>query len=372
MKALAAVLGIVGSWTAPGFAQEANPPVPPAKSPLLGEGVLQQVRRPLEQIFQFKIAGATLKADRQSWGTAVKEADKAAVRGPRGSEHPIEAIFGKIQAAAGASSTSMTTGRHREISFSGNKMNGNLYLRGDTLRLSLEEAQAPQRTLEYRDDGQGSFRLQVMHPDGDLILMSQGRKGAFAVVALLGNQSFSGKGESFVAFYRQHRQEMDTLVLPALASLGIQPVLSPNTPRVRQAVLALVLWTPETLEEGKRLLADLDDDKIVVREKASRLLKERFEVHKDLIQEKLRDKASPLEVQKRLQQILDGQADSARANQIVTALNLTQDAAYVVSLLDHAAPDQISPIIHHLEQITGEKHGSDPAAWKEWARKGRK
>jgi hypothetical protein len=259
--------------------------------------------------------------------------------------------------------------RNREVVFSGNKMNGSLHLRRETLRLNLEEVQGPQRTLEFSDDGQGAFRLQVSHPEGDLILMNQGRKGAFSVVALLGDRMLSGKGESFVAYYRQHRQDMEAHILPALASLGIQPILAPNAPRVRRATLALLLRTPETLEEGKQLLADLDDDQMVVREKATRLLNERFEVHKDLIQEKLRDKSIPLEVQKRLQQILDGQSESARANQAVAALNLTQDSAYVVSLLDQVPADQVPRLIQHLEKLTGQKHGTDVAGWKEWASK---
>jgi len=372
MKTMVVVLGLVTACPMLGFAQETPKPSPPSKSPLVGDGPLQQVRRPLEQIFQFTIDGGVLKVDRKSWGTAAKETTEKDVRfrRPREAESPIEAIFNKIQSASGANSSGMSMGgRNREISFTGNKMNGNLHIRGDLLRLNLEEAQGPQRTLEFSDDNQGGFRIQVSQPDGDLILMTQGRKGAFTVVALLGDRTLSGKGESFVTYYRQHRQDMEQHILPALEALGISPVLAPNTPRVRQAALALLLRTPETLAEGKKLLADLDDDKMVVREKASRLLNERFEVHKDLIQEKLRDKSISLEAQKRLQEIVDHQGDSARANQVVTALNLTQDPGYLVTLLDHVSAEQAPRLISQLEKLTGQKHGSDPAAWKEWARK---
>jgi hypothetical protein len=340
---------------------------------LLGEGALQQVKRPLEQIFQFTIDGGTLKADRKGWGTAAKEGTKleAHVRVRAGnSESPIEAIFSKIQSLAGVSSSSVSnSGQCREYSFTGNKMNGNLHVRGEVLRLSLEEVQGPQRTLQFSDDGQGAFRLQVSHPDGDLILMSQGRKGAFAVVALLGDRTLSGKGESFVAYYRQHRQDMDAHILPGLATLGMSPILAPSSARVRAATLALLLRTPDTLAEGKQLLADLDHDRMVVRERASRLLADRYEVHKDLIQEKLRDASVSLEVKKRLQQLFDSQPDSARANQVVTALNLTQDSSYVVSLLDQVPADQAPKLINHLEKLTGQKLGTNVAAWKEWAGK---
>ena len=66
---------------------------------------------------------------------------------------------------------------------------------------------------------------------------------------------------------------METHILPALASLGISPILAPNTPRVRQATLALLLRTSETLAEGKQLLADLDKPLTSAGEKVAQPLK---------------------------------------------------------------------------------------------------
>src|SRR5260370_18949906 len=99
MKAMGVILGLAGLWRAFGCRQETGKPKPLMKSPLLGDGPLRQVRRPLEQIFRFTIEGATLKVDREARGTMVKEAGKGDARVARNPEalFPIEAIFSRIQ-----------------------------------------------------------------------------------------------------------------------------------------------------------------------------------------------------------------------------------------------------------------------------------
>jgi hypothetical protein len=369
MKHVVAVLCVVGPGALLGFAQEASQP---SKSPLLGEGYLQQVRTPLEHIFRFTFEGSNLKIDRQSWETAPKGASKVDLKMARlGQAHPVEAIFRQIQTAAkgGGSSTVSIGIRERDMSFLGANLAGRLHVRDDTLRLVLEESQSPRRTLDFSEDGDGGFRIQVTHPDGDLILLRQTRKGNFAAIALVGGQMFAGQDSSFLSFFQQHRRAMDTHILPVLQQFGIEPILSPHAPKVRKAVLALLSRTPETLEEGKKLLADLDSAKFVIREKASRLLNDRFEIYRDLMQEKLKDKSISLEVKTRLNKILAEHTDARWVSQVVAALNLTQDAGYLVSLLDHVTPEEAPRLLGHLEKTTGQKLGSDPVAWKAWAKK---
>ena len=55
---------------------------------------------------------------------------------------------------------------------------------------------------------------------------------------MIGKRTFAGQGESFADFYKQHRAIVETEVLPILAHYGIEPVLSPQDPRIRKAVLA--------------------------------------------------------------------------------------------------------------------------------------
>lgn len=345
----------------------------PAKSALAGDGPLQKVRGPLERILQFTFSGGDLKVDRAAWGKVERDKGNAAPNPfgvPRFDQGPpVEAVFREIQTTAGPGGSGMSiSGNEREVSFFGNVLSGRLHTRGDSVRLVLEESQGSGRTLEYSDDGKGAFRIQLSHPDGDLILLQQ-RRGGFAAVALVGGRTFAGQGESFLAVFKQHRQTMDADVLPALAQVGIQPILSPQAPKVRQAVLALAARKPEVVAEGGRLITELDSDSFAARDKATQLLNDRYALYKDLITEKLKHRDTPLEVRSRLQRIVDRHRDQARVDQTVVALDLLHDARYLVSLLDQATPEEMPGLVSQLEKTTGRKDGADTAAWKEWARK---
>jgi hypothetical protein len=373
MKHFLTLLCLTASGAALASGQETKPPAQVPKPALVSDGPLREVRQPLGQIFQFTIKDGKLQLDRQGWGKAAKGAAVgnvvigAAFSTPA---HPLEIPFRQIQTAAKTSSSGMSiSGREREVRFSGTNLAGRLLTRADSVRMSLDEIKPPQRTLEFSEDSTGGFRLQLVHPDGDLIFVSQGRNGSFAGVAMVGGKQFAGRGESFVAFYRQHRADVEAHILPALEQFGIQLMLSPQEPKVRQAVLALVTRTPEKVEEGRKLLVELDSQKFAVRNNASQLLNDRFELYKDLIQEKLQEKSLPLEVRTRLQNIQSRHADSEKVGQAVAALELLKDGRYLVSLFDHAAGEETPLLIRHLEKTTGQRLGTDPAAWKEWARK---
>src|SRR5262249_775483 len=158
-----------------------------------------------------------LHVERGTWGKA-PEAKAPAVGVIRTlPPHRAETIFRQIQLASKANSGGGSSSlRERNQQFSGVNLSGRLHLRADSFRLTLDEAEGPRRSLEYNDDGQDSFRLLLAHPDGDLILLQQGAKGAFTVVALVGGKPFVAQGESFVAVFRKHRRELETQVLPVL------------------------------------------------------------------------------------------------------------------------------------------------------------
>ena len=130
---------------------------------------------------------------------------------------------------------------------------------------------------------------------------------------------------------------------------------------------ALLLRTPDATAEGQQLLEDLDSDTREVRDRATRLLGNLFDRYKDLIQQKLQDKSSSAEVRSRLKNIVANEADSKLVRQTIAAFDLVNDPQYVVSFLDDADPKEFIKIVRHLEKISGQKLGTDPAAWKEWA-----
>jgi len=341
---------------------------PSAKAPtLLQNGVLNKAAPQFEQIFQFTFDGPKLKLDRKGWGDAPKNPAKVAVNafnnGP-----PIENIFNQIRSNAGMvnSSGMSISNRHREVNFSGGALNGRLRTSGEQVRMEFEEATAPHRTLEWWDDGQGSLRLMLSNQDDDLLLLQQTKQGSFRMAGFIGGASITARGDNFLAMYRQERRLMDAQVLPVLQSLSIRLIPSPATPEMKRAVIALLARTPESLAEGKKLIADLDSEKFAVRDKASKALNERFEIYKDLIQERLKDSGLSQESAARLSKIMAGHPDAPKVSQTIAALDLLRDPAYLVELLDIAGAAERAKVVGQLENVTGQRLGDDAAAWKRW------
>jgi len=372
MRRLLAACCVVTLALASAFAQQPEQPKQAETSPLLAKGFLNEVNKPIELIFQFNIEKAKLTFDRRGWDTAAKGMPKPKdpFGGRIGNEPPaIEAIFNQVQEAAGPAGRGMSIGgEDRRINFSSGKLGGLLHTRKDYVRMSLEETQAPQRTLEVTIDGSGAYRIQLAEPEGDMVLLSQAKNGRFTVVAVVADKTFTARGESFAAFFKEHRKGFDTHVLPVLDAMGIRPVPASSSEKVRKAVVALLSRTPETLAEGKKLLDDLDSEEFAVRQKAATQLTDRYAIYQDLIQERLKEKLT-LDVQKRLEKIVNEHADASRISQALTSLGLLQDPAYLISLLDHVTGDEAAPLTAQLEKTTGEKLGKDVAAWKEWGKK---
>jgi hypothetical protein len=332
---------------------------------LLQEGVLTRIKGPLEQIFQFSLDGVKLKLDRKAWS----ESPKNAVKGPvvfASNASPIENIFRQIQAVAGAGGSSTTmSNRYREMRFFGNALVGRVLTRDSVVHFGLEETGAPHRTLEFHDDGQGAFRLLLSGPADD-ILIKQAKDGAFTVAAVVSGKTLAAQAPSFLALYKQHHETLDRDILPVLDGLSIRLFTPPSSAELRSAVRALLLRSPATLEEGKKLLADLDNDRFAVREKATVNLDERYQIYKDLIAAKLKEPGLTIETERRLQKIVAAHPDAQKTSQVIDALGLLSDSKFLVGLLEESPVAERPAIAARLEEVSGQRHGSDVAAWKEW------
>ncbi len=362
MKHLVAMIvwGMVASVTA--LAQQKS-----AQPPLAQNGVLNKAQPQFEQIFQFAFDGAKIKLDRSSWGEAPKTPAKPAI-GVVANAPPIELFFNQIRTNSGqiTSSGGSYSTRYRDMHFGGANLSGRIRTSGDFVRMELEEMNAPHRTLEWTDDGQGALKMMLSQPDGDLLLLQQSKQGTFTMTGVIGGKPFAAQGATFLTMYKQHRQSMDTQVLPVLQSLSIRLIPSPATPEMKKAVLALLTRTPELLAEGKKLLGDLDNEKFPVRDKASKLLNERFEIYKDLIGERLKESGISQEAASRLNKIMAAHPDAQKVSQTIAALDLLRDPVYLVGILAEAGPADRAKVAAQLKIVTGQRLGADPEAWKRW------
>jgi hypothetical protein len=382
-------------------------------TPLAGDGELVKLHDLTEKIFQFKIESGQLRIDRAAWDREGKEfasaeaAQAAAatnnmppgfVQNPRmlamdkerrdrtiatmgGPPPALHAIFRVIeQRARQASRSFMGEGgdlpsssihngwKEWQSGFVGEGLVGDLRTNNGGEELLLQEQQPPRRMLEFRAGSDGSMLLQLTDRDGNTIVLRQNGQGQFVLAIVADKTTSASEAESFIACFKQHRQQLESEVLPVLAKIGIRPILSTEAAEVREAVLASLLRGSQARAEGQRLLSDLDDDSYEVREAASMALSKRFALFGDIIREKLSDKTNSAEVQSRLQRIVADQSDSELPARTAEALGLAGDPAYLVNLLDLAADRELPVVVSRLEQITGQRLGSDRAAWKTWVR----
>jgi hypothetical protein len=367
------------------------------QTPLLKPGFLNEVQKPLKQVFQFTFDGPKLLIDRKGLAAAAKDGSKAgnlpdnpalkalmknkearealkAMDEHMKSTTSVEELFVQIQAAAGSAGSSLSSSNNdRNRSFSAEKLTGRLatHTGSDSFHMTLVEGNAPDRRLEFSADGATAFRIQLSHPNGDLILLRQSDAGRFAAVVMVGATVFAGQSESFAAFYREHRRAADLHVLPALASLGVELVPSSASPEVRKLVLERLSRTPEQLAAAKKVVGDLDSPEFEVREKATLELKDHFSRYQDLLEEALLRKPS-LDARARLLDVVAAQAVVDRTGRALSSLELVRDPLFLTALLAHLGPKEAGVVTKQLETITGEQWGTDVAAWREWARKNQK
>jgi hypothetical protein len=326
-------------------------------SSLLEEGELQAVSSLLARMFTFNIESGVLRSKPQSLPYTV---------------------FSKVEEQARAGSQVCTGGSGggwwgpSNSSFTTDTVRGRMQTTNDFEEVVLTEMRLPRRTLEYRFKGRSQFRLRLSNVDGDLITIDQASNWRFSIIAIVEGGVFANQAKSFLEFFRGHRRLMESEILPALAKFGFSPIVSTDAPSVHVAVLGLLV-PPKLIEaESRRLLADLDDDDFNVREKASKMLRLRYTMYKDLIQQKLTDKAISAEAQARLNRVVAEQTESAIAERTAAALDLKNDPIYLISLLDDATPEESPIVFKRLQKLTGETLEDDIAAWKEWAKAAQK
>lgn len=386
-------------------------PVPAdfSKSLLRDGGELEKVRESMERVFQFTIDDGKLKIDRTAWEQAAKEmpepddgfgmiqqqmqqqmqndpkaaaemakamAMSKAIRlmtaGMSGPTPPIMALFEGIRAECGTmggghGSSGTGDDARWNSSFSSDRLSGEIDASKAAEKLTLHEAQGPRRTLEFRTFNQNAFWIDLSNHQGEMISIRQEANGRFTMIALGPKSVFADQCETFTAFFKKHRDWMQAELLPALAKLGFRPLLPPDAPAVRKAVIAAILRSADSASDGKQLVADLSGTDGNAADRASKALATRYELYKSAIVEKLKEANLSEALKSKLQAIVDQQTDSRPASNTLAALDLVHDPVYVVSLLDDVDSRELPIVAEQLSKLTGKDLGADREAWKAWA-----
>ncbi len=361
--------------------------------PGMEEGKLATVAEPLGKLLQLTLEGKTLRLDRESWsrvndgkteeellkeqvdkliarGLPKELADREAKRAIGGA--PVNRLWSQIQSAAGTmgSGTSSSMGRMK-LSFTGRELTGSLSytenMPTSPFQVIVTEETAPNRSLQFRAEG-GVLRITVLGPDNNFVLMlTQSEEGEFRVVHVAGDKMVSLKDENFLTFYGKNRQYTEQQLLPLLKHVGIGLPMTPYDAGIRSAVLDQ-LRGPASAEDDQRasqLIEQLGSNSYAKREEATKLLSEGFLRYSDAI-ENAAKKASEPETADRLKKILQDNAGTRKITGMVSSLKLTQDPQMLVLLLKDAREADRELLAKALEKTTGQKFGTDAAAWEKW------
>ena len=118
-------------------------------------------------------------------------------------------------------------------------------------------------------------------------------------------------------------------------------------------------------EALKKLINELDSDSYEIRKKASKKLTDGYEQWASKITKYLTDSSLSPEAQVRLKEIIAGGTEN-ELDKFISEQKLMGSTEYLVSLLSIVGGDDKQLIVEHLEQLTGQSHGDDSAAWEKW------
>jgi hypothetical protein len=387
---VAVVAAVVLAWCAAGQAAEK----PADLGPLAEKGDFQNqaVATAVSKLFQFKLSSKNIALNRDAWDDPDKKEEEGnngqiQVRQILGNgriqiqaggiinanvsigeDSGVGKAFSRVRSASGFNTSSESFGGPTgSSSFTGGKLSGKLEVTGDALSISLREESEPNRRIELTDNGTGGFRLLITDLNGDLVLVNQTAKGSVSVAAVLAGKPIAAKGASFVELYRNNRDLLEGRILPVLRHMGVDLPVSMQTPMVRQAALSRL--TPPTdadTQRAQQLIKDLDDDSFEVREKATKDLIDGYDRFRPQIDAKAQTPNLAAEMADRLHKISAAHPDTAAAGRVIDAMNLLDDPEFLVGLLDGATDSQKTAVGARLEKLTGQKIGSDAAAWRKW------
>ena len=367
-------------------------PAPAQTAPGFENGKLNKLSSHVSKLIKLAVGETNLRLDRKHWegdsaGKSREQRKKALVaqylkrglpekfairQAEREVGQPrVTLAFNALRSAARYSRAgSSSSGNNvRSYHFSGRGFYGRLATSDESVEIELREEDGPERRLIVRDNGKGTMRLEYSSDKSDFLLLIQQTKGGKArFVYMAGDEPLAGSADSFHELYAEHRDQFDKKIFPLLRHIGVIPPLTPlSTPVVKTVLAKLVPVDDDRRRESKQLIAQLRDDRFVVREAATKKLFAETARHEPMIEEALRAKDLDPETKMRLDKVIKAhRTKNLEVEQLIVSLRLTEDAAYLVSLLSLVAERHRPIVAAALERLTGKKLGSDVAAWKKW------
>ncbi len=358
----------------------------------LGDGPLREFSGEVGRLVKLKIDQSRLLLDRDHWHREIAGKTEAELkeeiiqqwvqrglprqfaerRAEQEAQAPhVQRLFQQLQGKAGMHSAgTRSSNNYTRLDFAGPKLAALFERSGHSVRMEFNEQVGLQRRIEIADNGTGGLRLVIATEDGSLILLASQRvDGGFALAELNSTGAFSAQADSFLDFYRDHRDYVEKRFLPLLGHVGMGLPLTRYADTVRRAVLGQIqARRPENQDEFERLVQQLDSEEFETRESATEALIQGFPRFGALARAWVEDDDAVLspEARSRLGRVVEEFADQEQANLFATAGGLADDVAYLIELLGELDQDDRDVIAIQLAKLTEQDFGPDTSKWKAW------
>lgn len=291
-----------------------------------------------------------------------------ALGNPFGKERTgVEEAFFKIQSGlgGGGSSSSGGSGMRKGLSFSTRGLSGRASLDGDDVRFSFTETEESERNFEFRDNTNGKLHFMFSY-DQLFIRFIQSEEGSTQLIWVEGDKVNAYVGRTFSDFVNENPQAANKLLFPLFQQLGIQIPMDKTDPHVLNSALTrLEQMQIIDEEEVKQLIKDLGSDSYETRKTASEKLAEGFDRWSAQIEKSLKDESLTFEAKARLKEIASDNVKS-ETDMLLTGQKLMESPEFLIGLFEVATDEQKTFVADQLEKVTGQNHGTDLGAWKEW------
>ena len=323
----------------------------------LDEKIKELIDRGLPKVHAEKLAERMLEAEHQITRGGQKKSQ-------------VEKAFYAVQAKAGgaASRGSSSSGKQRQLRFSNRSISGAAVFANEDISFQFTEIQGDERSFKISDDGDGKVKFEFSFNDL-FVRLVQFKTGKTQLIWIADDQADVYIGDSFEDFVKRNSQAAEQLLFPLFKRLGIKTPLSKTGPRILAAAIKRLQQMQEPDDEKlAQLIKDLDSDNYQVREDASQALSDGYEEWSAQIKEYLKDTKLSLEARVRLKDIIQESSEN-ESTIFINDLGLLESPEFLVNALEFADETQKASVAKQLQKVTGQAHGTDLKAWKNWLQK---
>ena len=194
-----------------------------------------------------------------------------------------------------------------------------------------------------------------------------------------GNGPRALSGNSFRELVRRDGELLSNELGQIMTHFGITKPMLPHDEIVKKSVRARLelLHGMDASKSFNQLVDQFASQDFEVREQASRMINQKYDLYLSLISQKLKEPSVTPEVKIRLNRIVKQNARANQISDVIRGFELLDSAEYLIQLAEESVASKTDPdlpvfVASRLKELTGQDFGNDLAGWKKWVNANRK